>query len=512
MSYWDDRQDQLKEALEKDEEELKKRLSNHYTAESRKLENQISSYYARYGENNVIEYRKMMEKLDNADVTLLMERMNEFGNKYPEYAHLLPIRESIYRLNRMEGLQTSIRMQQLEIGAINNKELEKHLSKNAQRCVNGAADTLGFGKNFYSVDSEIVKNIVNAKWSYGKNFSDSIWENTDKLSNYLNTDIAQAFSRGDSYDRIRKNMKERFENVSRKDMQRLIYTEGTYVMAEASMKPFEEDFEKYGISTVGDGNVCGICKDMAKQKFDIKNRTPGTNFPPFHPWCRCTFRVIVDDWDKWMDDYVEKHGKDASKIKKKFENTNEKSSYSRIGTNDVDFEYINSEEYRKKFSKLTGNTAVNDSLRKYATAILTHRAKTDGEDLYVINAKTGALVARETASGNILQVVLSEKTAKKIDGFKGPIIGMHNHPTNVLPTGSDFTSAGYKKYKFGVVVTHDGRIFKYSVGNKPFLSISLDNRIDKYGDKPYNLGVEDAYIKALEEFRKEYDITWEEIK
>lgn len=45
----------------------------------------------------------------------------------------------------------------------------------------------------------------------------------------------------------------------------------------------------------------------ARQVYDIKDRSPGVNFPPFHAWCRCTFTIEVDDWDKWMDDYENRH-------------------------------------------------------------------------------------------------------------------------------------------------------------------------------------------------------------
>ena len=92
------------------------------------------------------------------------------------------------------------------------------------------------------------------------------------------------------------------------------------------------------------------------------------------------------------------------------------------------------------------------------------------------------------------------------------MIGVHNHPTNILPTGSDFVAAGYRGYKFGIVVTHDGRIFKYSCGNIPFMPETLDNRIEKYRDIEYNLSEEEAHIKALNEFREEYGIEWTEIK
>lgn len=67
------------------------------------------------------------------DCKLLMEKMDEFAEKYPQYAHIMPIRESIYKMNRLEGLQYSIRMQQIEIGAVNNEQIRAHLERNALR-------------------------------------------------------------------------------------------------------------------------------------------------------------------------------------------------------------------------------------------------------------------------------------------------------------------------------------------------------------------------------------------
>lgn len=39
-------------------------------------------------------------------------------------------------------------------------------------------------------------------------------------------------------------------------------------------------------------------------------------------------------------------------------------------------------------------------------------------------------------------------------------------------------AAGYRKYKFGIVVTHDGRVFQYSAVTRPFLPDLLDGRVD----------------------------------
>ena len=310
MSYWANRQKQLNQAAEKEESKLKKRLSKYYDSEFRKLEKQIAAYYQEYGKNNVIEYRKLMEALSDEDKRLLIEQMDEFAKKYPQYAHLMPVRESIYKLNRLEGLQYSVIMRQAEIAGLDNDEITSHLNRLAAKGINYSMEALGFGKNFYSVNSDIIKRFVDVPWSNGENFSKRIWNDTQKLAQYLNQDIAQGIARGDSYDRLVRQLRKRFSNVNRRDAYRLIYTEGTYVMAESTIQPFEEDFEYYKLSPLMDEKTCTICRGLADKVFKISERQPGVNFPPIHPWCHCAWEFEGGDWDKWIDDYVKKHGGD----------------------------------------------------------------------------------------------------------------------------------------------------------------------------------------------------------
>ncbi len=316
MSYWTDRQERLKRAAEKDEEKIRKRLESFYAEEFRRLDREIALYYKNYGENDVIQYRTLLQTLSDADRTLLLERMDEFEKKYPQYADLMPIRESIYRLDRLQGLQYSVLMTEAEIAGYTDEQLTEYLTKLSQQGLNYAMETLGFGKNFYGISSDVVRQFVGVPWCNGENFSTRIWNDTHRLAQYLSQDIAQGFARGDSYTRLVQNLRKRFIRVNRRDAYRLIYTEGTYVMAESSMQPFTEDFSHYRISTVGDGKVCPICRAMANQVFEISERQPGANFPPFHPWCRCTFEIVVDDWDAWLDDYVAKHPENRKEVRK----------------------------------------------------------------------------------------------------------------------------------------------------------------------------------------------------
>lgn len=239
-----------------------------------------------------------------------MERMDDFAAKYPQYADLMTVRESIYKLNRLQGLQYSVYMTEAEIAGYTNDQMTEYLTKLSRKGVNYGMETLGFGKNFYSINSEVVKQFVDVPWCNGGDFSTRIWNDTQKLAQYLSQDLAQGFARGDSYDKLVRNLRQRFGRVNRKDAYRLVYTEGTYVMAESTMQSFKDDFEQYRLSPVLDGRTCPICRGLREQVFLISERQPGVNFPPIHPWCRCSWEIVVDDWDAWMDEYVAKHSGD----------------------------------------------------------------------------------------------------------------------------------------------------------------------------------------------------------
>lgn len=308
MSYWTERQEQLKQSAEKSEAALKKRLEKFYDAEFKRLDKEIAAYYQTYGYENVIEYRQLLQSLSDEDRTLLMERMDDFAEKYPQYANLMPVRESIYKLDRLQGLQYSVFMTEAEIAGYTNEQIEAYLRRLSQQGLNYGMETLGFGKNFYSINDDIVRQFVDVPWCNGENFSTRIWNDTNRLAQYLNQDIAQGFARGDSYDKLVRNLRQRFRNVNRKNAYRLVFTEGTYVMAESSMQPFIQDFDKYHTSPVLDGKTCSICRGMRHETFLMSERQPGVNFPPLHPNCRDSWEVVVDDWDAWMDEYVRKHG------------------------------------------------------------------------------------------------------------------------------------------------------------------------------------------------------------
>ena len=296
-TYWSKRLQELDVSLSKDEKQLFSELSKYYEQEYAALDKEIAAYYAKYGEENVIAFRTLLLELPDADKQLLLQNMDEFAKQYPEFADLLPVRESIYKLNRLEGLQTSIVLQQLKIGAIEQSKFREHFEKQALKYANYAAEQLGFGTNFYRIDSEMLQVVIGNPWCNGKDFSERIWANREALAQTLQNEIANGLIRGEDYKTMSRILQQKFENTSQKQADRLVFTEDTYLSNEAKIRPFERNaaYTHYEYLCVEDHRTCETCRALSGQTFEISKRNAGLNFPPMHPWCRCTVMPVVED-------------------------------------------------------------------------------------------------------------------------------------------------------------------------------------------------------------------------
>lgn len=185
-----------------------------------------------------------------------------------------------------------------------------------------------------------------------------------------------------------------------------------------------------------------------------------------------------------------------------------------FGTNNVDLSYIKSNDYRRKFTRITSNTKVNNKIRDFISGALTKNNGTNTESLLVIDADTGEEVLRKTGRKNALGIELTDEEIARIKNYNGRKIGIHNHPTNLYPTGSDFVASGYREYEFGVIGTHDGKVYTYSAGNIPVRAEFIDRTIDSYMEKSYNKGEQEkrkAYIDALNRLSIDYGLKWKEL-
>lgn len=276
-----------------------------------------------------------------------------------------------------------------------------------------------------------------------------------------------------------------------------------------------------------------------------KNKVPAL---PIHPHCLCRYVEVYADevdlnkqrdnirasGDEWLENLSDlrkrqvlgydglkawQNGEDWRKYMRGYAGFREiksrlsESSYTYgVGSPKCDLKYIKSEEYKRKFDKLTDNKKLNQEVYKRCKAMVIHQSGGYFEDICILTADKGELVGLES-SKTPNAVTYSEKLKENIKKYgKYKLISIHNHGTNLPPTGADFGTAGYRGYKFGVVACHNGRVFYYSVQNaKGFLATSYDKTVAKFIDKPYNLSEDEAIIKTLRQYAKDYNIEWKEL-
>ena len=60
------------------------------------------------------------------------------------------------------------------------------------------------------------------------------------------------------------------------------------------------------------------------------------------------------------------------------------------------------------------------------------------------------------------------------------VIGIHNHPSSIMVSMADLYYALKRRYKYGLVFTHNGKMFKYSVNDTVNLVDLFDPKSEKY--------------------------------
>lgn len=163
-------------------------------------------------------------------------------------------------------------------------------------------DTIKVSKNepvteFKELSTKYVRNILDSKWE-GRNYSKSIWNNTEKLASKLEELFTVEAMTGMSEQEMVKAISKEFE-TSIYASRRLIRTEANYMANQAKLKSWKEHgVEKYAIVATLDFKTSETCKEkdgkiykVSEAKCDGKDG----NYPPFHAWCRTVVRAIFSE-------------------------------------------------------------------------------------------------------------------------------------------------------------------------------------------------------------------------
>lgn len=139
----------------------------------------------------------------------------------------------------------------------------------------------------------------------------------------------------------------------------------------------------------------------------------------------------------------------------------------------VDTSKLNTPEFRNKFAVFGEKLNVERTMCSESRKMLYHRTGTEYEDLSFIDSETGKYLTR--TDYNVIREVMPSKRMIKMANEAPPysIIAIHNHPRSGVPSIKDVKTAFDKKYKYGLIMCHNGTMFKYSFSGD--LNTSDDN-------------------------------------
>ena len=148
-----------------------------------------------------------------------------------------------------------------------------------------------------------------------------------------------------------------------------------------------------------------------------------------------------------------------------------------FGAEHADTNYLRSPEYKAKFNKVSDNPDVNEAVYNSAKTIIDENNHTTYESLHLINAETGKveLVINTNKVEYGIGRTPEEKEKERVLQESGiPLIAVHNHPNGMPPDADDAVSALVRNYEYGIVVGHNGSVYRYDKSTEKYSRNDLD--------------------------------------
>lgn len=460
--YWRKREEEQRKHNIKDEQEFRKELEKMYRATLKEVNDQIYAFYAKYASQNAITMAEAKRRADKLDIEAYAEKAKRYVKEknFSEQANKeMRIYNLTMKANRLELLKAEIG---LELCA-NADEIDDFMREELEgRTLNEIERQAGILGKSVQNNRKFAQALVNASF-HNATFSDRIWANQallrNELSNILTTALIQGRNPRDFISQVRK----RFD-VSTNNAYRLLVTELARVQTSAQMESFKRNgFDQYTFLALG--TACEICRKIDGKHFDVDKANAGINMPPMHPNCRCSTSAFMDDdeYNAWLDSYKD-HGVTWDEWKTVQSEKRRKSSTKNQSTtlsND-----IQSPGYKYSFNALGEDAKLTYKIYRKALDMLKHRDGTEYEDLTYISSKKNPDGIYQSFTNRRLRQKNSVFANAVMKDFltsaeKDTVIALHNHPNGTVPSLDDLKAA--RKYKYGLVVGHNGKIFKYSV-------------------------------------------------
>lgn len=338
MGYWQERQEAMYKAGEMRVNKYFTRLEKAFNQTRRELQKTIDAFYFRYAEENGLSFAAAQKKLDAEELGELRDfidlAMQNIG-RYNQQVNNMSIKARITRYQALEAQVDAILRQlyAIDYEAETEKTMQEVYGDTYYRTWYNADQYHGFHAEFAQVNPTVVEKLLEYPFN-GAAFSERLWKQKDHLQAQLMEAVTTMLIQGRHPSTLTKDFAKKM-NSKKFDAYRLLHTESSFLMSEATHAGYKEDgVPKYEILTTLDSKTCNVCGKLDNKVYEVGKEVTGVNMPPFHPLCRCTTVPHYDDtstegltraardpetgknyevpadmtWEEWKEKYVVRNG------------------------------------------------------------------------------------------------------------------------------------------------------------------------------------------------------------
>lgn len=225
-----------------------------------------------------------------------------------------------------------------------------------------------------------------------------------------------------------------------------------------------------------------------------------------HPWCRCHHNPVVDDWEKWLDDYEKRHSTNGEKILNNIYDRDTINKYFK-STSKHNFPIT------KESTKSVSDIIIDDLNQEQNKKINIFRRKLLENMQQYDTGIEGAYSIPLTISDDAV-FVLGEYGKTKIADLDVIYYAVHNHPDNGVLSVIDLYKFLERETMFGLeAITNGGKNVTVIIktlqsdmdGYNKYLEVRFNEFIKKYPDidieKDFDL-VNNFFAEILKEAEK----------
>lgn len=325
-------------------EDCAKELSVIYSKAAIYTAKQIEGIFNRFASKHHLTRDEAINLLSEADSRNFEKLLEVYKNKTGAQKReaLAELEAPAYK-NRMKRLDDIDKSINRLINAVASKErdaidktMRKVYESSYHHAVYEAARMSGLDLQTGPIDEGALETILKKKWS-GQNYSERVWNNTQKVADALKEEFMIGALTGKTEKEMTDSINEQFLS-GRNKARRLVRTESSYIHNEAHFQAYKDyGIEEYRFVATLDLRTSQICRERDGSVYRVNDKKIGVNAPPMHPWCRSTTIMNLDDetmhnlerfardpvtgermkvpadetYKEWYQRMVEKHGAEA---------------------------------------------------------------------------------------------------------------------------------------------------------------------------------------------------------